>query len=69
MTSTVSTAHCFESTGSTQTLAEGLAEYFEAQPHLKREGHLVSAEALQSFALSELALRMRGAAHWRRAGE
>lgn len=41
--------HRFESRASTQTLAEGLAEYFDAHPGLKREEHLVSAEARQFF--------------------
>lgn len=42
-------AHRFESPRSTQTLAEGLAEYFGANPHLKREDELVSAEARRFF--------------------
>lgn len=42
-------AHRFESADSKQTLAEGLAEYFAANPGLKREGQLVSPEARQFF--------------------
>ena len=42
-------SHRFESPASTQTLAEGLAEYFAAHPDLKREEHLASAEARQFF--------------------
>jgi len=43
------TSHLFESPVSTQTLAEGLAEYFEGHPDLKREEHLISSEARQFF--------------------
>ena len=43
------TAHRFESRHSTQTLAEGLAEYFGAHPELKREDQLASAEARRFF--------------------
>jgi hypothetical protein len=42
-------SHRFESPVSTQTLAEGLAEYFQAHPELKRDEHLVSTEARQFF--------------------
>ncbi|MGE0313387.1 MAG: hypothetical protein AB7P21_17390 [Lautropia sp.] len=41
--------HHFESPDSTQTLEEGLAEYFSANPDLKRDGQLLSAEACQFF--------------------
>jgi hypothetical protein len=41
--------HRFQSAHSTQTLAEGLAEYFEAHPALKRDGDLLSPEAKQFF--------------------
>ncbi len=41
--------HRFESADSTQTLAEGLAEYFGANPKLKRESNLLSPEAKQFF--------------------
>lgn len=41
--------HRFQSPLSTQTLAEGLSEYFKAHPDLKREEHLVSADARQFF--------------------
>ncbi|MBP8310355.1 MAG: hypothetical protein KAY46_23970 [Burkholderiaceae bacterium] len=41
-------AHRFESPTSTQTLAEGLAEYFAANPGLKR-GESLSAEARAFF--------------------
>lgn len=41
--------HLFESPHSTQTLAEGLAEYFEANPFLKRDNDLLSPEAKQFF--------------------
>jgi hypothetical protein len=44
-----SASHRFKRPASTQTLAEGLAEYFAAHPDLKREAHLVSAEARQFF--------------------
>lgn len=44
-----SAAHRFESAASTQTLAQGLAEYFAAHPGLKRDEHLASAEARQFF--------------------
>ena len=41
--------HRFESSLSTQTLSEGLAEYFEANPLLKRDRDLLTAEARQFF--------------------
>jgi hypothetical protein len=41
--------HRFESPHSRQTLAQGLAEYFEANPFLKRDGDLLSCEARQFF--------------------
>lgn len=41
--------HHFESEKSAQTLAQGLAEYFAANPSLKRESALLSAEARQFF--------------------
>jgi hypothetical protein len=41
--------HQFESALSTQTLAQGLAEYFAANPSLKRQDALLSAEARQFF--------------------
>ena len=41
--------HRFESAQSTQTLAQGLAEYFEANPSLKRESDLLSPEAKRFF--------------------
>lgn len=41
--------HQFESRDSTQTLEEGLAEYFLANPHLKRDKDLISPEARQFF--------------------
>ncbi|MDZ7937575.1 MAG: hypothetical protein U5M53_04570 [Rhodoferax sp.] len=41
--------HHFESPGSAQTLAEGLAEYFAAHPTLKRDADLVSVDAQQFF--------------------
>jgi hypothetical protein len=41
--------HRFESAQSDQTLAQGLAEYFAANPSLKRESALQSAEARQFF--------------------
>jgi hypothetical protein len=41
--------HLFESRHSTQTLAEGLAEYFSAHPELKRQDQLASAEARRFF--------------------
>lgn len=47
MSRSPATSHRFESPASTQTLAEGLAEYFAAHPELKRKEQLVSAEARQ----------------------
>ena len=41
--------HQFESPLSTQTLAQGLAEYFAANPSLKRQESLLSPEARQFF--------------------
>jgi len=41
--------HQFEGAQSDQTLAEGLAEYFAANPNLKRDGDLLSPEAKQFF--------------------
>jgi len=41
--------HEFESPYSTQTLAEGLAEYFAANPGLKRDVDLLSPQARQFF--------------------
>lgn len=41
--------HRFESPDSTQTLAEALAEYFAANPTLKRDSSLLSLEARQFF--------------------
>jgi hypothetical protein len=41
--------HQFESRDSAQTLEEGLAEYFLANPHLKRDKDLLSPEARQFF--------------------
>ena len=41
--------HRFESAHSTQTLAQGLAEYLAANPDLKREDDLLSQEARQFF--------------------
>jgi hypothetical protein len=41
--------HRFESALSTQSLAQGLAEYFAANPSLKRQDSLLSAEARQFF--------------------
>ena len=41
--------HQFESALSTQTLAQGLAEYFAANPSLKRQETLLSTEARQFF--------------------
>lgn len=41
--------HHFESALSTQTLAQGLAEYFVANPALKRHDSLISPEARQFF--------------------
>lgn len=41
--------HHFESPQSTQTLSEGLAEYFSANPDLKRADNLQSQEARQFF--------------------
>lgn len=43
------TRHRFASPTSEQTLAQGLLEYFAANPGLKREGELSSAEAKQFF--------------------
>ena len=42
-------AHEFESPHTTQTLAQGLAEYFAANPMLKRSADLLSPEARQFF--------------------
>ena len=44
-----STRHRFEMDDTPQTLAEGLAEYFAANPDLKRDSCLVSLEAKQFF--------------------
>ncbi len=41
--------HKFESALSTQTLAQGLEEYFAANPSLKRQDSLLSPEAKQFF--------------------
>jgi hypothetical protein len=41
--------HNFESALSTQTLAQGLAEYFASNPSLKRQDSLLSPEARQFF--------------------
>ncbi len=41
--------HQFESALSTQTLAQGLAEYFALNPSLKRQDSLLSPEARQFF--------------------
>ncbi len=41
--------HQFEAAQSDQTLAEGLAEYFAANPGLKRDSDLLSPEAKQFF--------------------
>ena len=41
--------HQFESPDTTQTLAEGLAEYFAFNPMLKRDSNLLSPEARQFF--------------------
>ena len=41
--------HQFESPDSAQTLAEGLAEYFSANPHLKRDQDLLTPQARQFF--------------------
>lgn len=41
--------HAFESPHTTQTLSEGLAEYFAANPMLKREADLLSPQARQFF--------------------
>ena len=41
--------HRFESAQSTQTLAQGLAEYFKVNPTLKRDGDLLPPEAKQFF--------------------
>ena len=43
------TQHHFESAQSTQTLAQGLAEYFALNPSLKREIDLLSTDARQFF--------------------
>jgi hypothetical protein len=45
----VKARHRFESQGSSQTLAEGLVEYFAANPLLKRDDDLLSPEAKQFF--------------------
>ncbi len=45
----VKARHRFESQNSTQTLVEGLAEYFAANPFLKRDDGLISPEAKQFF--------------------
>lgn len=37
--------HLFELPSSAQTLEQGLAEYFAAHPHLKRDTDLLSPEA------------------------
>jgi hypothetical protein len=44
-----STRHHFESAQSAQTLAQGLAEYFAANPSLKRQNTLLSSEAREFF--------------------
>ncbi len=44
-----SSQHQFEAQGSTQTLAQGLAEYFAANPALKRQESLSSAAAREFF--------------------
>lgn len=49
MTAIARATHRFQSGASAQTLAEGLAEYFEAHPELKREDQLASAEARRFF--------------------
>ena len=41
--------HQFESQASTQTLAQGLVEYFAANPSLKRQEALSSKEAREFF--------------------
>jgi hypothetical protein len=41
--------HQFELQGSTQTLEEGLVEYFAAHPGLKRDADLLSTEAREFF--------------------
>ena len=41
--------HKFESQHSTQTLAQGLEEYFAANPSLKRQDSLLSTDAKQFF--------------------
>lgn len=41
--------HQFELPGTTQTLEQGLAEYFAANPGLKRDTDLLSPEARQFF--------------------
>jgi hypothetical protein len=46
--------HRFESPDSRQTLAEGLAEYFEANPELVREGHVETDAARQFFRSHDL---------------
>ena len=45
----VKARHRFESQSSSQTLAEGLVEYFAANPLLKRDDDLLSPEAKQFF--------------------
>ena len=49
MTAISRAQHRFESAASTQTLAEGLAEYFAAHPELKREDQHSSAQARRFF--------------------
>jgi hypothetical protein len=44
-----SASHHFQSPNSPQTLAEGLAEYFAANPGLKRDAQLLSPDARQFF--------------------
>ncbi len=41
--------HCFEFQDSTQTLEQGLTEYFHSNPFLKRDDDLLSLEAKQFF--------------------
>ena len=43
------TRHHFQSADTTQTLAQGLAEYFDAHPGLKRDSDLLSPVAKQFF--------------------
>ena len=43
------TRHKFESADTTQTLAEGLAEYFALNPGLKRDSDLLSPQARRFF--------------------